>query len=121
MIPSGIDITGRTTYSYDYVNSPETVVNPAGKSLAYEFYSNGLRKHLTDPDSRVTIYTYDADSQPKTLTSPHSEVTTFIYDDAGRRVETQLDNGTKNETGHDSADRANFAKTTNSAGSVLSA
>jgi RHS repeat-associated protein len=78
------DGTGTTSYSYDLLDQPMTVINGAGQTLGYRYDLSGNLTHLIYPDSSVITRTYDAANHWTALTDPVGHTFQFSYDQGNR-------------------------------------
>jgi RHS repeat-associated protein len=87
----------------------QPAIGPRTRTVQWEYYGNGNRRSVTDPEGRRTEYTYDGQNRLKTATtdqgSPTAAVTTYTYwpDDLLRTVASA--NGVTATHTYDKADR----------------
>lgn len=62
------DVTGTTGYSYDnYTGQLRTLTFPDGRTLQYDYDSNGNRQQMTDPFGSNIYYDYDSRNRLKSV------------------------------------------------------
>jgi YD repeat-containing protein len=50
----------RTEYEYDELNRLETLTFGDGQAVTYEYFPDGLKKTVTNPNGTTSTYDYDA-------------------------------------------------------------
>jgi RHS repeat-associated protein len=102
------DAVGTTTWNYDNLNRPISIIDPFKKTVGYTYDAVGNRIGLTysgkevqytyDPANRLsgvsdstknTIYQYDPTGRLASISRPNGVNTTYSYDDAGRLIQLQ--------------------------------
>lgn len=95
------DGVGTTTWTYDILNHVNTVNDPFGDIIGYDYDAVGNRTDLTYPDGKHVSYVYDDANQLTTVTDWDSRVTSYAYDQAGRILSRTLPNGVLSSFGYD--------------------
>ncbi|MCD1260165.1 S8 family serine peptidase [Paenibacillus athensensis] len=104
------DATGTTTYAYDPVTKrASSVTFPDGKSIAYQFDTQGNRTQMTDPFGNTTVYGYDTRNR---LTGVGSSVgnwdAAYTYKKNDLLAGVQQANGMNWTYGYDGANLVNL-------------
>jgi len=96
---------GVTVYTYDPLRGRlESVENPDGTVLSYQYDFNGNRISVTAP-SGTTAYTFDALNRIETVTDPDGNETGYTYALNGKQHTVSYPNGTWAEYFYDSNGR----------------
>lgn len=75
---------------------PQTVTNPQGETLSYEWNENGERKSICFPDGKVQTFEYDDKGLLKAMTLD-GEAVNYEYDNSGRLRRKIYPNGLSTE------------------------
>jgi RHS repeat-associated protein len=105
----------RTVYGYDELNRLETLTLDDQQSVIYEYFPDGLKKTVTNPNGTVSTYLYDAADRMDTIThvGPTGTISSYAYFyDANSNRERQVEtNAGRTETTEYTYDFVNRLKT----------
>ncbi|MBN1207446.1 MAG: RHS repeat-associated core domain-containing protein, partial [Myxococcaceae bacterium] len=93
-----------TLHTYDRLDRRESTILPSNKSLSFDYYPAGQRKHVTDPDGVSTVYTYDALNRLSTASIPEGTTSFTFWPDSLPKA-TVLPNGLTEKRCYDAASR----------------
>ena len=103
-------VNGTIGYQYDGLDRVLSVTTPKG-TVAYTYYSNGLRQTMMVMGQPTISYGYDPGNRLTQITQPGgpsnnglAQTANFQYDAANRLTQTTLPNGIKISYGYDNAD-----------------
>ncbi|MDD5680360.1 MAG: hypothetical protein PHI59_03870, partial [Candidatus Omnitrophica bacterium] len=116
-----ITADGATDLNYDGLNRLKDITSPGDKTVAYEYYNNGLRKKLIYPDNTYVTYHYD---NLKRLTdikdSSGGVIAHYDYDGlSSRRSGLTYANGASIEYAYDLLNRIKSMKNEASSGDIF--
>ena len=105
----------RTEYSYDELNRIETLTFGDGQQVAYEYFPDGLKKTVTNPNGTTSTYDYDAADRMTEIahTGPSGVVSAYhyFYDPNSNRERQVETNAGRTETTEYTYDFVNRLKT----------
>ena len=120
----GLDVvTEVCIYEYDKLDRLSKLTNYDELEISYEYYKQGNRKSVTDPDGFVTSYDYDAKNR---LTVAHTDAgdTRYSYWENNLLKSIDYPNGTKADysfaNSYDKADRLTYFVNTLPSGQIAS-
>ena len=99
------DGLGTTTWTYDDLGRPTSVVDPFNSTVSYGYDAVGNRTSLVYPGTKSVAYTYDPANRLEQVTGWNSEITSYTYDDANRLIGMSLPNGITAIYDYDNASR----------------
>jgi RHS repeat-associated protein len=99
-----------TSYSYDFMNRLESVLQPGDGLTSYEYDTQGNLISVTDAEDQETTYTYDDLGRLVSTTSPDTGTQTYVYDEAGNLVSKTDAKGITVTYGYDALNRLTGAE-----------
>jgi YD repeat-containing protein len=99
-----------TSYSYDFMNRLESVLQPGDGLTSYEYDTHGNLISVTDAEDQETTYLYDDLGRMVSTTSPDTETQTYVYDEAGNLVSKTDAKGITVTYGYDDLNRLTEAQ-----------
>ena len=87
-----------TSYTYNALREPLTIVDPLGHTTSYQYDADGNKTQMQDPDGNKTGYAYDADNEVTQVNRADGTTQKTGYDGDGN-VTSQTD-GANQATGY---------------------
>ncbi|MGE0454252.1 MAG: RHS repeat domain-containing protein [Vicinamibacteria bacterium] len=129
-VASGTDPPGPPVVSVraydrlDRLTSETTALIGGERTVGYEYYPNGLKRAVIDPDLRRTEYGYDGKNRLASATTdfdtPQAATTSYLYWPDDLLKEVRYANGTTATHAYDRADRLTSLSNTTATGSLVS-
>ncbi|MEW4415255.1 RHS repeat-associated core domain-containing protein [Clostridium sp. AN503] len=80
------DITGESTYTYDFLGCLKTAINGSGKAVEYFYDEADNLSEILYPDGYTVLYEYDKNDNITKLTDRDGWATTYEYDPLNRLI-----------------------------------
>ena len=99
------DSAGTTAWTYDNLNRPVSITDPASGVVEYTYDPLGNRTAIRYPDGKSVSYEYDAADRLVLVKDWSNRETGYAYDAANRLVTTTLPSGITSTYTYDNANR----------------
>jgi RHS repeat-associated protein len=110
-------VSSRTYDDLDRLTAETTpLADGTRRAVAYDYFNNGLRRHVTEPSGQSTSYAYNARNQLATATSD-AGITQYDYFGNGLKRSVNYPNGVVETSNYDNASR--LVSLTNAIASTL--
>ena len=105
----------RTVYVYDELNRLETLSLDDGQAVTYEYFPDGLKQRVTNPNGTTSTYDYDAADRMTDIShvGPSGTISSYryFYDPNSNRERQVEQNAGRTETTDYTYDFVNRLKT----------